>query len=90
LTPLNRISAPALDSLIAEGGRRERVFTGLSVPRSNFVVGSAFDVDLAVVIDRYADVDRSTTNETVFDVLLIRDRIVDDQFDRFATVRTQR
>ena len=62
----------------------------LRLSLSNLVVGSAFDVDLAVVIDRNTDVDRATTDETVFDVLLIRNRIVNDQFDRFTTVRAQR
>lgn len=65
------------------------IVTKFNRPRTlDFIAGTAIHDDLAVDVYRNANVNGSTTDETVFDVLLILNGIVDDQFDRFAAVRT--
>jgi hypothetical protein len=65
-----------------------RFSSGCPLDDLDFIVGTALYAQFAVMINRDADVDWPATYETVFDVLLMVKGIVNDQFDRFATVRT--
>jgi hypothetical protein len=53
---------------------------------SGIVIGPAGHADVAFVIDRYPDVDRSAADLAVLDVLLLLDRIVNDDIDRLPAL----
>lgn len=84
--PITRSKRRTIRLIAIEFNRKNLV--ELSVDHSGFVIGPADDVYFAIGIQRDTDVDRPAAHETVFDVLLIVDRVVNDYFDAFATIRT--